>query len=222
MRASWPQGIEVLKSGQSDVRAIQSRQGDDMLPEDQNQFEFRKQLLKVFGGKFRVYDTSGNLLLYSEKKAFKLREDIRVYSDESKSIEVLSIKTQQIVDISATYEVVDSAKGETVGTLKRKGLKSVLRDEWEFYDKSGMLIGTLQEDSTVLALVRRFLTNWIPQTYHFIIHGTKSGEFRQHFNPFLYRATMDLSEDTGRRLDRRLALAAGILLLAIEGRQSEY
>jgi hypothetical protein len=30
---------------------------------------------------------------------------------------------------------------------------------------------------------------------------------------------MDLSSDTGRKLDRRLALAAGILLLAIEGRQ---
>jgi hypothetical protein len=193
-----------------------------MLPLDQNQFEFRKQFLKLAGGKFRVYDTSQRLLLFSEQKAFKLREDIRVYSDESKTREILSIKTQQILDISATYEVTDSSTGEKVGSLKRKGLKSVIKDEWEFYDKNGTLIGTLEEDSMLFALLRRFLSNWIPQTYHFLIGGSKTGEFRQHFNPFLYRATMDLSEDVNARLDRRLALAAGILLLAIEGRQSEY
>lgn len=193
-----------------------------MLPLNQNQFEFRKQFFKLVGGKFRVYDSDQHLLLFSEQKAFKLREDIRVYSDESKTREVLSIKALQIIDISATFEVVDSSTGEKVGSLKRKAMKSVIKDEWEFYDKNGMLIGTLQEDSMVLALVRRFLTNWIPQTYHFIIGGAKAGEFRQHFNPFLYRATMDLSEDVDARLDRRLALAAGILLLAIEGRQHEY
>jgi hypothetical protein len=193
-----------------------------MLPPDQNQFEFRKQFLKLAGGKFRIYDMRGQLLLFSEQKAFKLREDIRVYSDESKMIEVLSIKTEQILDISATYKVVDSSTAEPVGALQRKGIKSVIKDEWEFYDPSGRLIGTLQEDSMVFALVRRFLTNWIPQSYHFFIDGSKCGEFRQHFNPFLYRATMDLSEDTSRRLDRRLAVAAGILLLAIEGKQSEY
>jgi len=190
-----------------------------MLPETQSIFEFRKQFLKLAGGAFRVFDTAGQLLLFCEQKAFKLREDLRVYSDETKRNEVLSIKTQKILDISATYDVVDMTKNEKAGALKRMGMKSILRDEWEIYDAQGILIGKLQEDSTALALLRRFLTDLIPQTYHFLVQGQKIGEFRQAFNPFTYRATMDLSGDRGKMLDRRLALAAGILLLAIEGRQ---
>jgi hypothetical protein len=191
----------------------------NMLPVDQNIFEFRKQFFKLAGGAFRVYDTNQRLLLFSEQKAFKIREHIRVYSDESKTNEVLSIRTQQVLDISPTFDVVEMPSGEKAGSLKRKGLKSILKDEWEIYDASGSLIGMVEEDSTLFAVLRRFLTNLIPQKYHFNIGGQTCGTFQQQFNPFLYRATMDLSQDTGRQLDRRIALAAGILLLAIEGRQ---
>ena len=190
-----------------------------MLPVDQDIFEFRKQFLMLAGGAFRVYDTNQRLLLFSEQKAFKLREDIRVYSDESKANEVMAIRTPQILDISATYNVFEMPSGEKAGSLKRMGLKSIIRDEWEIYDPNGMLIGKVEEDSTVLALLRRFATNLIPQKYHFILNGQSVGSFQQHFNPLVYRATMVLSPDTGKQLDRRLALAAGILLLAIEGRQ---
>lgn len=190
-----------------------------MLPIDQHIFEFRKQFFKLAGGAFRVYDTNGHLLLFSQQKAFKIREDIRVYSDESKANEVMAIRTPQILDISATYDVFEMPSGEKVGSLKRKGLKSIIRDEWEIYDPNGLLIGKIEEDSTLFALLRRFATNLIPQKYHFTANGQPVGSFQQHFNPFVYRATMDLSADTGKQLDRRLALAAGILLLAIEGRQ---
>jgi uncharacterized protein YxjI len=190
-----------------------------MLPLDQHIFEFRKQFFKLAGGSFRVYDTNQRLLLFSEQKAFKIREDIRVYSDEAKTNQMLAIRTQQILDISPTYDILEMPSGEKAGSLKRKGLRSILRDEWEIYDPNGLMIGKVEEDSTVLAILRRFLTNLIPQKYQFVVGGQVVGTFQQQFNPFLYRATMDLTSDTGRRLDRRLALAAGILLLAIEGRQ---
>jgi hypothetical protein len=190
-----------------------------MLPANQNQFEFRKKFFKLAGGSFRVLDPAGKLLLYSEQKAFKLREDIRVYADESKTNEVLSIKTQKIIDFSPTFDVVDSQSGK-IGEIQRKGWKSMIRDQWEMFDAVGNYIGKLEEDSTALALVRRFLTNFVPQRYDFFVGDHKVGEFRQQFNPFLYRATMDLAADPGNRLDRRLAVAAGILLLAIEGRQN--
>ncbi len=190
-----------------------------MLPTNQNHFEFRKKFFKLAGGSFRVLDSSGRLLFYSEQKAFKLREDIRVYADESKTNEVLSIKTQQVIDFSPTFDVVDPQTGK-VGALRRKGLKSIVRDQWDLLDAAGNYIGKLEEDSTALALLRRFLTNLIPQRYDFFVGDRKVGEFRQQFNPFLYRANMDLTADTGNKLDRRLAVAAGILLLAIEGRQN--
>jgi hypothetical protein len=45
-------------------------------------------------------------------------------------------------------------------------------------------------------------------------------DFKQRFNLFSYQLDVDFSMDTTRQLDRRLGVAAAILLAAIEGRQS--
>ena len=44
--------------------------------------------------------------------------------------------------------------------------------------------------------------------------------FSQHFNPFVAKFDVDFSMDTQGKLDRRLGVAAVVLLLAIEGRQN--
>ena len=186
-------------------------------------FSFNQYLLKrqvfALAGKFRVFDTSGKLLLFSEQKMFKIREDIRVYSDESKTQEVLMIKARQIMDFSAAYDVVDSSTGQKVGTLRRKGLASILRDEWEVLDVGDNVIGKLFEDSMGLALVRRFLSNLVPQNYDLTLGTNRVADYKQNFNPFTYQLNLDFSMDINKLLDRRLGIAAGILLAAVEGRQ---
>jgi len=186
-------------------------------------FQSSQYLLKrqVFAltGKFRVFDPSGNLLLFSEQKMFKLREDIRVYSDESKTQEVLAIKARQIIDFSAAYDVIDSTTNQKVGALRRKGLASMLRDEWEILDVNDNVLGKLFEDSMGLALLRRFLTGLIPQNYDLLFGETRVADYKQNFNPFTYQLNIDFSMDIARQLDRRLGMAAAILLAAVEGRQ---
>ena len=172
-------------------------------------------------GKFRFYDPLGNLVMFSEQKMFKLREDIRVYSDESKTQEVLSIKARQIMDFSASYDVVDTAMNQKVGALRRKGLRSLLRDEWEVLDANDNMIGLIFEDSIGLALLRRFLLgSWLPQNYDITLGQTRVGDLRQNFNLFRYELNLDFSMDTARILDRRLGIAAGTLLAAVEGKES--
>ena len=188
-------------------------------------FDYPQYLLKrqVFAltGKFRYYDPSGRLVLFSEQKMFKLREDIRVFTDEGKSQEVLQIKARQIIDFSAAYDVIDSATGEKAGTLRRKGFKSMLRDEWEVLDANDQVIGLLLEDSMGLALLRRLLLgSLLPQNYDLTIRGQKAADLRQRFHLFRYELEVDFSMDTAHTLDRRVGLAAGILLAAIEGMQS--
>jgi len=187
-------------------------------------FQHNHYLLKrqVFAltGKFRFYDPSGNLVMFSQQKMFKLREDIRVYSDESKTQEVLMIQARQIVDFSAAYDVVDSATGQKVGAMRRKGLASLLRDEWEVLDVNDNVIGKLFEDSMQLALLRRFLSGLIPQNYDITFGENRVADLRQNFNPFSYHLNIDFSMDTARMLDHRIGIAAGILLAVVEGRQS--
>jgi len=187
-------------------------------------FQFPTYLLKrqaiALTGKFRFYDPAGRLVLFSEQKMFRLREDIRVYDSEDKSREVLSIKARQIMDFSAAYDVVDTELNQKVGVLRRKGLRSILRDEWEVLDADDRIIGQLFEDSVGMALLRRLLLgSWLPQNYDLTVGETRVADLKQNFNLFRYELNLDFSMDTMHRLDRRVGIAAGVLLAAVEGKQ---
>ena len=180
----------------------------------------RKKVFTLFGHVFEVYDDENNIVLYSKQKAFKLKEDIRVYTGEDMNTEVLRIKARNIIDFSAAYDVFDPNTNETVGTLRRKGFRSLLQDKWEILDTTDSCIGTIEEDSMLLALVRRFLSNLVPQAFTVTVNGHAVCHYRRRFNPFILKTEVDCSQDINREFDRRLALAAVILITAIEGRQN--
>lgn len=186
---------------------------------DGDEYLIRRKVFTFLSSKFHVFDAAGNVVLFSEQKAFKLREDIRVYSDESKSEERLLIKARQIVDFSAAYDVVDAAESTKVGALRRRGFKSILRDSWEFLDGSDRPLARISEDSLTLALVRRFLTNIIPQSFRAFAGDRLLATYKQHFNPLVFKLRVRLEPGGREIVDPRLFLAAGILLTAIEGRQ---
>jgi len=184
----------------------------------QNYYLFRRKVFKLFGGAFHVYDNIGNLLFYSKQKAFKLREDFRVYSDERQIEELLTIKTSQILDFGATYNVQDATTGEAIGAIRRKGLKSIIKDEWIFLSNEGQEIGKLTESSIIGALLSRYI-NLVPQKY--VISSTDGREvakIEQHFNPFVSKYSMTIAEPSP-PIDRRLLISSGILLAGIERRQ---
>ena len=187
-------------------------------------FQFSNYLLKrqVFAltGKFRIYGPQDELLLFSEQKMFKLREDIRVFSDETKSQELLLIQARSIIDFSAAYDVIDAPYGQKVGTLRRMGLRSMLRDEWEVLDAADNVVGRLFEDSIGLAMLRRLLLGQLlPQNYDVTIGTERVADLKQKFNPFAYQLMLDFSMDIGNKFDRRIGIAAAILLATVEGKQ---
>jgi hypothetical protein len=185
-------------------------------PWDLASFRIRRKVLKLFGGSFHVYD-GDTVVAFCSQKAFKLREDIRLYRDESQTHELLWIRARQVIDFAACYDVVDSSTQAAVGSLRRRGMKSLLRDSWEVLDTNERPIGKVEEDSAGMALLRRFLTNLVPQTFHLRAASGGTAELKQRFNPFVYNLEVTVPHDIG--LDRRLVFAAAILLAAIEGRQ---
>ncbi len=185
-----------------------------------DKLRIRKNFWTIFGAKFRIFDMNEGLVATSKQKAFKLKEDVRVYSDEAMATELLTMSARQVVDFSASYDIVDAVTGEKVGAIRRRGMKSIFKDEWVILDVEDVAIGTIKEDSAGLAFLRRFLTNLIPQRFEISLDGEPIGTIRQFFNPFVYSAIVDLSADRERKIDRRLAVGAVVLLLAIEGRQS--
>lgn len=182
---------------------------------------FRRKVLKIFGGAFHVYGQDGQLLLYSKQKAFKLKEDFRIYADESMARELLTIKTPQILDFGATYYVTDATTHEPVGALARKLLKSMIKDEWKFLSPDNREIGRLTERSMAGALASRFF-GLIPQKYTVeTADGTLVARINQRFNPFVLKYGLQI-ERPDSSIDRRLIVAAGVLLAGIEGRQTSY
>ncbi len=182
-------------------------------------YQINKKFLKLFGGEFRILAPGGELLFYSKMKAFKLKEDIRLYTDETMQQEVFRIHARKIFDMSATYDVVDTATEQPIGALRRKGFKSMLQDEWAILDTAGGEVATVQEDNAILALIRRFVTNLIPQNFQVTVGSQTVGTFKQNFNPLTTKLMVDFSPDTAQMLDRRLGLAAAMMICAIEGKQ---
>ncbi|MGD8603242.1 MAG: hypothetical protein PVF49_01585, partial [Anaerolineales bacterium] len=128
------------------------------------------------------------------------------------------IQARNIIDFSAAYDVFDSGTGMPVGTLRRKGWRSVMRDQWEILNPHGELLASIREDSQGRALARRFLLgSLLPQSYDLITPQDEIlGGYHQRLNLFRYVMDIELRRQA---IDPRLALAGGIMLAIIEGKQ---
>lgn len=193
------------------------------LPElyQHDQMVGRKKALVLAGASFHLLTPDGKVLAFSRQKAFKLKEDIRVYADEAMTNPLLTIKADRVIDFSAAYRVEDAKTGQHYGSLRRKGLSSMLRDSWEILDPSGVVRGRVLEDSQWKALVRRVVdlaTLFLPQGFDIEVGGRVVGTMKQNRNLFVPKLNVDLGIEP-KALPRPLAVATVILLLAIEGRQ---
>jgi hypothetical protein len=193
-----------------------------------DQFVIRRKVLRLFGNSFHVYNGQGRLVAYCNQKRFRLREDIRLYTDESKSEEFLSLRTRQIIDFGATYDV-KLPDGQVLCSLRRKGFKSTfLRDSWTIFGPKlddgaqPQPIAILQEDSMGAALARRLhelVAALVPQKFHIErTDGTLIAILKTSINPFVYKLGVDIQHDD-EQLDELTILACGVLIAAIEGRQ---
>lgn len=186
----------------------------------EREYVIRRKIFTLLGAKFHVYDRNDRLIGFSQQKAFKLKEDLRIFTDESKSQELLAINARSVIDFGAAYDVTDSATGQKIGALRRKGFTSILRDAWMVLDGNDRQVGAISEDSAALAVVRRFMPmgNLIPQTFHLSdASGQVFAEYKTHFNPFVHKMSVTVFDSCP--IDPHVVLASGILLVAIEGRQ---
>jgi hypothetical protein len=182
-------------------------------------YVIRKKVFSLVGTKYHIYDNNGQLVLYSQMKAFKLKEDLRLYRDETMAEELLWIQARNGQDWSVTFDVTDSRTGEPVGALRRRGLKSMVKEEWIVLGPAGQEIGRIKENHPFSALLRRFI-HLIPQHYHVALNGRKIPAYTHRFTPRLTKVQIDLSGLEQDSLDPRLSLTAGILLCSMEGRQA--
>ncbi|AXT62874.1 hypothetical protein D1816_21875 [Aquimarina sp. AD10] len=95
---------------------------------------------------FTAKDASGKTVAYVKQKMFKLKEDIAIYEDESKSKVNFSIKADKWIDFSAAYSFSD-AHGNETGKIARKGWASLWKAEYELIDQHQKLQYHIREEN---------------------------------------------------------------------------
>ena len=171
--------------------------------------------------------SAGEPLCFVEQKRMKLKEDLRAFTDDSKTAELFRIKAQQVWDPRAKYDVTD-ASGLQIGQLRKVFGKSLLRSTWQIYDAAGEEVAWARERNLFVALLRRTIglvpiigefLELLPIPYHFdyFVGDERIGGL-QRILGLRDRYELDVSGDAERRIDRRVAIALAVGLDALQAR----
>lgn len=148
----------------------------------QNYYRIRKKVLTVWN-KYWIEDQGKNILGFSKQKMFKLKEDIRVYTDEKMQQELFQIRQQEILDIWGTFAVIDSNTNTILGYIRRKALKSTFAwDEWQVLDAYKRPIGAIEEQKG-RGLARKYMPmgGLIPERMTLTLNNQPVAEINQSF-----------------------------------------
>ena len=182
-----------------------------------NQYLIREKFLKIFGNKFHIMDEHNQLYGFCEQKRFRIKEDIRLYDDESKNNEWLVIKQRNLVDAWGGFDIFDPKAGILLGTVRRKFWKSILRTKWQVLDPDGNDIGMLLEDSMAQAIARRVFLGILPKKYTLHTMGNDNpNTMRQKFNPIIRKLIVNIPPENN--FNRKFIAGLAIVISALDGR----
>ena len=181
-----------------------------------NFYRIRKKVLALTG-QYWIEDQAGNPLGYSKQKMLRLKEDIRIFTDETMTRELFQVRQQQILDIWGTFAVIDSGSNALLGYVRRRALTSTfVADEWEIRDPANNLVGEIKE-STGRGLARKWIPggSLIPERLTMTLGGLPVAYINQQF-----KIVGDIWEIECQNLpamfDRRVFLGGVILMGMIE------
>jgi uncharacterized protein YxjI len=109
----------------------------------------------TFGRQYRILDGHGALVAFCKQKMFRLKEDIRFYADEAQTQELFRMSARKVLDFRASVDIVDSATGQVLASVRRKGWKSLVKDEWLLFQGDAQ-VGTMHEEGAVASFFRRW------------------------------------------------------------------
>lgn len=201
---------------------------------DEDRFVLRQQVKLVinqyhfFRAEEGAPDGEGERICFVEQKRFKFKEDIRFFTDETKSQEVMRILARQRFDPRATYDIT-LADGTPLGKIQKVFGKSLLRSTFTISDPAGQELAIAREKNFGVALFRRLVgfipyiggfADWLPIAYDFeFLRGEQElGINRRRRFKWRDIYDIDFSADPDRTIDRRLVLAVTVGMDALQAR----
>ncbi|MBL7253770.1 hypothetical protein [Paractinoplanes lichenicola] len=158
--------------------------------------------------------SEAGILAFAQQKRMAFKEQVTLYTDDTKSTPVLGFKARQVMDLGATYDITD-AQGTPIGLFRKNFKESLLRSTWHLEQPGfGEMIG--RETNVWVAVLRRFVEalSWLPYHFDFVLGDrpvfsvVKKWGLRDRYVVTIHDP----------RVDRRLVAAMSVALDALQSR----
>ena len=178
-----------------------------------------RQRVRLMVNQYEVHAVSpdgreAGILAFAQQKRLAFKEQVTLYTDDTKQTPVLGFKARQVLDLGATYDIFDAA-GNPVGLFRKNFGQSLLRSTWHLEQPGyGEMVG--RETSVLVALLRRFVDwlSWLPYHFEFLIGDRPAFSVVKKWG-LRDRYVVTIHDP---QLDRRLIVAMAVALDALQSR----
>ncbi len=180
-------------------------------------YTVRRPWLSFFNRTFRVTDASGQLVAYVRHPLMRMREQFQIFADEPMQQPLATIQSRQVIALNRIYDVTDAKTGSWIGTLRSRGLKSMVRDTWELLDQSEQPKGLLEEVG--LSWLRRIFPILLGH-WRVLLGQSEVAKVDQVFRFFVKEYRLTVAAE-GKNVDTRFLLACALLALMRENHREQ-
>lgn len=170
--------------------------------------------------------TPAEPICYVRQKRMKIREEINFFASGDESTPILRLKKRSVLEFHGATDVL-LPDGTVIGRLQKVFGLSVFRSTWKIKDAGDVEVATARERSLALSILRRLwgaipyigeIPFFIPFHFDILIGDKVVGSYNRPFSGLTDRYVLDLSGDTARHIDRRVAMGLAIALDALQDR----
>lgn len=193
-----------------------------------------KQKIRPIVNQYAIYERDATfgeetMFAFIQQKRFTMREKFVAYTDETKQEVSFEIKSRQVLDFGARYDVADAA-GTPLGVIGKDFKSSLLRSTWHIFqpgaeDRPALVV---QERNKNFALIRRaweilpFISEFpLLMRYHFDFINPQSNQVNATYNKttlLLDQYELNVTGGVAETMDPRVLIALGIMMDALQGR----
>lgn len=166
-----------------------------------------------FRNKYKVYDSTGNLVLTSKQKMFKMKEEFPFHDADGNV--VFRVKAKNVFDVAGDYVLVDERSGEPVVVLDKNF--TFFHHRWTIRLPDGTEIAEVASRSALLEALRSLVDvlSFLPHKYSITTpEGDSIGEIEGHFS---LRDKYDVRIHDAGSLPKTALVAGAIAIDALEG-----
>lgn len=180
----------------------------------------------AFAPQIFIRDAGGRDVFFVHQKLFKLKEDIGIYADSSKSHELFRMKADRIIDFSARYTFTDSSTGMTNGAVKREGMRSLWKASYNIFGDGDQITHHIKEDNPMIKFLDALLQEvpivgifsgyFLNPSYTVYQMGTEAPVLRVHKRPAFFEGRFEIekvAEPSSPQEETRLLLSVMMMTL---------